>query len=989
MDTMQYGILGPLEVTRAGTPVHINGPKQRALLILMMLHANQVVSPDKVIEAMWGPEMSGREAGTLRVHIANLRKALEPGRQKGEEPDILVTLPAGYMLRVDDDAIDSQRFERLASEARRCLQDDPDHAAQLLNEALELWRGSALEDVFYDDFVQAEIQRLDEMRLTAVENLNEARLAMGEHADLIGELERQVAAHPFRERLWGQMMIALYRSGRQAEALVAHQRLSDILGQHGLVPGPGLKLLEDRILVNDPSLMTPTMSVGPHRSPPAERTRLIGRSQEIAQLQKRLEVTRLLTLTGSGGVGKTRLAQRLAWSLVDERVDVWWVELSGLSDPRMIPEQIAAAGGLSQGPNIETVDLLMRLVAGRDLVIILDGCEHLIEESASFVDRLLAEASGVRFIATTREPLQVDGEQVWRVSSLSVPDVTTPTDELDRYPSVELFLERTRARGGDIPQPALPAVAVICRRLDGIPLALELAAARTTTLSTAEISERLADRFSLLERSGRTGIARHRTLEAAIDWSFQLLDERGRRLLSRLAVFVSGFDKTAAQAVCAFHPLTAEEVEAGVERLFEKSLIEPASIGPDRRFRLTESIQAFAWDRLVDDPDQLLVRHRDWALSLAVEGGTQVLGDEGTWFPRLEAAHEDLRTAFDRSLRRGEVDAALRLVGSLGGYLAWRRTNEGLKWLEQAILAADRAPEAVRPSTRARALLAVGPFLCYHNRDEEGRRRLAEAAELYTMLGHSAGLMWVHIQQSYFSGSDDLDGTMIHGQAAADLAQEIADPLLLAYALTRLAEIKLSNLAHRDVEATSELDEVISLSEEALRYCEKRSNPYVASMTKIVLGHALSIQGRPKEGWTLVEEGVRGRNRFALAIPCAYEWVSAGHLASRLGHKDRSSALIRRGLESLNELGVMSASRLALVGAADVLRQSAPSVAGQILGAAECVEPLEYHVPVLFTETQVLERLRRELGSVELTQEMQRGARLDPGSAIELALAHI
>jgi DNA-binding SARP family transcriptional activator len=239
MDTMRYAILGPLEVTRAGVPVQVNGPKQRALLTLLLLHANEVVSTDRIIEALWGPDVDGREVGTLRVHIANLRRALEPGRRKGDEPEMLVTHPPGYLLRVDDEGIDTQRFERLGSEGRRTVQDDPGYAAELLIEALGLWRGSALQDVLYEDFAQIDIQRLDELRLSAVENLNEARLAMGEHADLVGDLESQVAAHPLRERLWGQLMISLYRSGRQAEAFAAHQRLSDILGQHGLVPGPG------------------------------------------------------------------------------------------------------------------------------------------------------------------------------------------------------------------------------------------------------------------------------------------------------------------------------------------------------------------------------------------------------------------------------------------------------------------------------------------------------------------------------------------------------------------------------------------------------------------------------------------------------------------------------------------------------------------------------------------------------------------------------
>lgn len=986
---VQYGILGPLEVTRAGTPVTVNGPKQRALLILLLLHANEVVSTDMIIDALWGEEANGREIGALRVHIANLRKALEPDRRKGTEPEVLVTEPPGYAIRVGQDAIDARRFEQLVAEGRRVTHVDPGYASDLLTKALNLWRGSPLEDVTYETFAQLDIQRLEELRLNAVEELNEARLALGEHGELVGELESQVASNPLREPLWSQLMLALYRSGRQAESLAAHQRLASILGQQGLEPGPGLRILEDRIFVNDPTLMTPDVKVGPHRTPPAERTRLIGRGRELEELRSRFAETRLLTLTGSGGVGKTRLAQRLAWTLMDEHAVVWWVELGGLTDPQRIPEDIAAAGGLSQGPNIETKDLLVRVVSGKELVIVLDCCEHLIEASATLVDRLLTEAPGVRFVTTSREPLQVEGETVWRVSSLPTPEPGTPVEDLEGYPSVELFLERSRATGSDVPHSDLPEVANICRRLDGIPLAIELAAARTSTMGPAEINERLSDRFSLLERRGRTAIARHRTLQAAIDWSLRLLDEPDRRLLSRLAVFVAVFDQAAAREVCAFDPLTGEDVEAGIERLVDKSLVEPSTTRGDRRFRLTASVQALAWDRLVDGPDHLLTRHRDWAIGYAITGGREILADEDTWFPRLEAAHEDLRTAFDEALRRGEVDAALRLVGSLGGYLLWRRTNEALKWLETAIVAAEQCPDAIKPETMARTLLAIGPFLCYHNRVDEGRRRLAEAADLYATLEDMAGLMWVRYMQSSFPDTDDLDEPLRHAQAAVELANRLADPVAKAYTLTRLAETMLLPIARSQVLTPNEVDRVVSVCEEAIRQCKTLPKPHAGAIAKTVLGYALALRGNAEEGLDLVEQGVRERMELGLGIPCATSLISAGQLALRLGYDDRSSGLIRWGLEAFESLGLMEATRPALFGAADALGESTPGVAARMVGAARRLRSPGYQVSVLFDERPVVERIRSDLGSAAFTRETERGAMLSPQEAIELALDQI
>jgi predicted ATPase/DNA-binding SARP family transcriptional activator len=956
----------------------------------LLLHANEVVSVDKIVDALWGEDANGRAMGTLRVHIANLRRVLEPGRLKGAGAEILVTQPPGYLLRAHPDGIDSNRFERLAAEGRRALDVNAEQASDRLTEALNLWRGSALEEVTYETFAQAEIQRLEELRLSTVEDRNEARLATGDHAGLVGELESQVAKHPLRERLWGQLMLALYRSGRQADSLAAHRRLSDILGQHGLVPSPGLSLLEDRILLNDPTLMKPALKLGPHRHPPSERTRLIGRDRALTELQSRLASARLLTLTGTGGVGKTRLAQRLAWSIIEDGGEVWWVELSSLYDAQLIPGQIAAAGGIAEDADVETVDLLVRLLSARELVIVLDNCEHVVDAAARLIDRLLTEAPGVRFISTTREPLQVQGEQVWRVPSLSVPDTIAPTAELESYSSVELFVERARARGVDIEQSALPAVAIICRRLDGIPLALELAAARTTTLPLGEISARLADRFSLLERGGRTALARHRTLEAAIEWSFRLLDEPDRHLLSRLAVFVAGFDLEAAREVCAFEPLTAEDVEAGVERLVDKSMIEYATRRPDLRFRLTESIQAFAWDRLVDDPDQLLNRHGAWALRLAGIGGKGLLSNEGLWYPKLEAAHEDLRSAFSWSLRRGDVDAALRLAGSLGGYFCWRHTNVGLEWLETAVKAAKDSPELVRPGSMALGLVASGPYLCYHNRFEEGRQRLEDAAERYLVLDNSMGLMWTRFQQSFFPSANHPEECVRYAESAVELARKLSDPVAMAYSLTRLAETLLLRLTHRGDPMADELDLVLTLCNEARSYCQELPQAYASSVEKTVSGSALALGGRVEEGLTRIEAGLLDRGRFAAGVPCAAELVSAGQLALRVGYEERATALIRQGLHAFQDLGLLYATRSALVGAAVALRKKDPVIAARVVGAAGRLQPsFLYGTCFIADEDHVIEQVRSDLGSADFTVEEYLGSRLTAREAIDLALLHI
>ena len=979
---MQLGILGTLEVAEGGKAVELKGPKLRALLILLLLNANRVVSIEAIIDALWGEELSGKEAATLRVHVAKLRRALSS--------ELILTRAPGYMMAIDPESIDATRFERLAAEGRLVLGDDAVRAKELLAEALSLWRGSALEDVAFEAFAQGEVRRLDELRLSATEDLVEARLTMGAHSELVSELEALVARHPLRERLWGQLMVALHRSGRQPDALAAYRRLAHLLGQElGLQPSSQLRLLEDRILLDDPSLMRPALRVGRHRRPPSERTRLIGRADLITELNAKLKAGQLLTLTGTGGVGKTRLAQHLAWSQIESGTEVWWVELGGLADPQLIPDQIAATGGIAQGPDIGTLELLGRLLWGREAVIVLDNCEHLVDECARLVDELLTQAPGLKFIVTSREPLQVQGELVVRVPSLVVPGEGSTDADMTAYPSIELFLERANARGVTIEAGDLPAVATICRRLDGIPLAIELAAARSTTFTPQELSARLSDRFMLLERGGRTTLARHRTLEAAIDWSFRLLSPVDQRLLSRLAVFVTSFDLEAAQAVCGFEPVESD-VRDGVERLVEKSMLELLSDPDHRRFRFTESIQAFAWERLEDQPEVLLDRHRDWALHLARVGGAGILENEGVWFPRLEHAFGEFRAALNYSLRREEPELALRLVGSLGAFLMWRHTNEAIDWLERAVAAGRAAGAAVKQSTMALGLLSLGPYLCYHNRFEEGCEVLAEAGRLYEQLEHPAGLMWTRYQQSSFPMSGDPKECVEFAEAAVVLARNLEGALPMAYALTRLAETTLLASAQIEMPSVDVLNRVLDICQEADLYCSQLPQAYASGVAKVASGSAIALLGREEEGFALIDQGNAERGRFHVGVPCSAALVSAGHLAFRLGYEDRAVVLFQRGLAALKGEALPYSARSALVGAAATIRKRQPVIAARLLGAATSLRPSFVYGSCMFDDEQrVLNEVRTDLGSDSYQAEVGYGERLGARNAIDLAISHL
>lgn len=718
------------------------GSRQRSVLSVLLAKVNEVVSRDRLVDVVWGEEVTESTYHTLAVHISNLRKRLRSASGSDDGISVLETVGEGYRLRLGSDQLDASVFEKLARRGQGLLEaGDPSAAALTLAQALELWRGSAFGDMADLPFVHDEAIRLNESRLAALEISVDARLALGQHSELVAELESLVAEHPLRERYWSQLMLSLHRCGRQAEALATYRRYCDHLGELGLEPSSYLRGLEDKILIDDPELSPPPVRPSTSQSPPAERSRLIGRDAELKHLSSQLSETRLLTLTGTGGVGKTRLAQRLAWSLIDEDVPVWWVDLAGLTDPDRLQETVAAAGDVPQSAHADLGDTLARvLVNPPPTVIVLDTAEHLVSATANLVDELLDRVPTLRFVVTSREPLQVRGEVVWRVASLALPEVGASESDMFASAATELFIDRSESRGAKANPGDLAAMADICRRLDGIPLAIELAAARTPTLTPRAIADRLNDRFALLGGAMRAALPRHRTLEAVIDWSFRLLDETDRRLLSRLAVFKGPFDLEAAVAVCGFDPLSAGDVEEGVSRLVDQSMIEVISSGSLPRFRIMESIQVFAWDRLADDPELILRRHRDWALQFAERGERRSIQDAGTWIHRVTSSIDDFRAAWQWSMDAGEIEQALVMAAALQWPLCVSgRSREAENWIAQA---KTIDTESLPPKSRARVALVYGVSRLVKCDLQAARASEEEAAWLYRDLEHIPGQYW-------------------------------------------------------------------------------------------------------------------------------------------------------------------------------------------------------------------------------------------------------
>jgi predicted ATPase/DNA-binding SARP family transcriptional activator len=738
---VRFGVLGPLTVwTDHGEPVTIPGRKVRALLADLLVHEGRPVSADRLVEDLWGEAGPADPTAALHVRVSQLRRALAGAEPGGRE--LVVSQAPGYALRAGPDAVDATRFAGLVRRAAG----DPRTRAGRLAEALALWRGPALADFADEEFVRAAAARWEEHRLAAVEAYAEARLDLGEHRELVGELGEQVTRHPYRERLRAAHMRALYRAGRAGEALDSFQELRDRLaGELGLDPGPELAALQRAILAGDPSEAAPVrrppgLVSRPATNLPAPVTELIGRDHAVQRVRELLATGRLVTLTGAGGVGKTSVAVAAARTLVEAYPDgVWLVDLTtwdGSGDPAALVLPVLSIPD-TQGKAGEHLAGALR---ERRMLLVLDNCEHVVEPVAGLVGTLLPAAPGLRVLATSREPLRLRGEARWDLPPLGIPDTDDPA-RLARSPAVRLFL----ARAGLDPAPAnVAGVVEVCRRLDGIPLALELAATRVPALGVPELAARLRvpqDRFGVLGTGPRDAPARQRTLAAVIDWSWRLLAEPERAVLRRLAVHSGGCTLAAAEAVCAGEEVAGGEVLDLLAGLVDRSLVVR---GEGARFRLLESVSAYCLDRLRDAGEETALRrrHADHYLALAGQAESRLRGPgQREWLRRLDAEAANLRAALDTFRREGAAEPALRLAGALVWYWFLRgRLTEARHALAGALAVESprparhpqpgEAPAAVRASAEAwHAGLAIRQGQAGPERAAEVLRRYEEVAD--------------------------------------------------------------------------------------------------------------------------------------------------------------------------------------------------------------------------------------------------------------------
>jgi len=680
--------LGPLEVEdELGRAVELGSPKAQALFALLVINANHVLSTDRIIDELWGDQPPSDGARNVRVYVSRLREVLEPDRVKRAPGRLIVTDASGYALRIDPEDIDAHRFGRLVDEARGEMADHPDSARETIAEALGLWRDRPFAGLAFEEFAQSEVRRLEELHLSALELRHEATIRVGEHSSTIPDLEKLVADHPLRERLVALLMEAMAGSGRQAEALRTYRSLQlRLASEIGLEPSVELRNLEERILFQqeqrsaEPSLRAP--GAKPVGNLPSRITSFVGREADLDEVARLLEGTRLLTLTGPGGVGKTSLAIEATRSAAAHYSGrVWLVDLSPLGDSTSATAAVADALGVKDEADVPLESVIAAALRLEPSLLLFDNCEHVLDAVSYLVVELLQAVPELTIVCTSRRSLGVDGESVYEVAPLGLPPVGAGVDELRATASSRLFSDRTVAVSSRFELTINNAadVATLCRRLDGIPLAIELAASNLRSMTTGEVVESLGDRLSLGGR--QRGVAHHRTLRDTMQWSYDLLEETEQRLFDRLSVFAGRFSREAALAVGADRDGIPPSTELAA--LVDASMIVADVSGRATKYRILATLRDFGVFNLREGGELETVRLA-YAEYLTADAEDMVLPyamNQPTRRVEQNASVEDFRAATEWALHARRTELTPSLVVPLNHHLlSGRYFDEAAHW---------------------------------------------------------------------------------------------------------------------------------------------------------------------------------------------------------------------------------------------------------------------------------------------------------------------
>jgi len=816
MPTLHIHLLGDFRLIYGEAPVRtINAPRLHALLAYLLLHRDAPQPRHHLAFVLW-PDTTEAQART------NLRQLLYDLKQALPQADLFVHTDAKTLQWRPDASfrLDVAEFEEAltgADVAEQEQQRDAHASRKALEQAIALYHGDLLPSC-YDDWILPERERLRQAFTAALERLMVLLESQGDPRAAIAYAQRLVRHDSLREETYRALMRLHAECGDRAAVVRVYQTCTSVL-ERELGVGPSTATREAyayllKVDIQARPLLPPMPST---TNLPVQLTSFVGRQAEMAEVRGLLQTSRLLTLSGPGGTGKSRLALEVATTLLDEYLHgVWLVELAPLADPALVTQTIAATLGVREQPRRPIQDALLDYLRTKTMLLILDNCEHLIETCAQLADTMLRAAPGMKIVVSSRESLGIAGETAYRVPSLPLPDVQAPSlDALSHNDCVRLFVDRALAAYPRfrLKEKNALAIADICRRLDGIPLALELAAARVAVFSPEEIASRLDDRFRLLTGGSRTALERHQTLRALIDWSYDLLSDEERRVFRHLAVFAGGWTFEAAEAIC-----SELDVLKQLTQLVNKSLVMVDEQAEDTRYRLPETVRQYAREKLLEagEAEQIRDRHVAFFIRLAEATEPKLRGAEQlAWLDREETEHDNMRTALAWSLESGKSEGALRLAGALAYFWELRGYwSEGPKWLNDALAPSSReqsgraaAGEISHPSReemaqRAKVLYGAGRLRFALLFDPHVSRAIVEESlRLWCELGDK---WWMAVALEHVGFMLTLEGdgqtARVRLEEGVALARQVEDRWPLAACLLRLAgSMRTDNAAARRI----------------------------------------------------------------------------------------------------------------------------------------------------------------------------------------------
>ncbi|OBE99352.1 AfsR family transcriptional regulator [Mycolicibacterium elephantis] len=849
--TTEFRILGEVEAFVDGRPVEVGHARQRCVLVCLLVDVNRPVSPEQLIDRIWAEEPPQKARNALAAYISRLRRLFV-----SDDVEI-VRGPAGYLLRADPLSIDLHRFQHLVSAARTCA--NPGEATALFDQALGLWRGTPFEliDAPWANGVRETLE-LD--RLSVMLDRNDAALDTGRHSEVLAELTTALEEHPLDERMAGQLMLAQYRSGRQADALDTYRAMRErLVEQLGVEPSPSLRAVHQQILDGDPGEPVPPErrsppAVGPAPELPRRASSFVGRQAEVARVCAAIHDGAMVTLTGVGGVGKTRLALEAADRERERFRDGAWIcELAPLDDGRAVSQAAAVALRLQPRDGLDFDEMVIEHLRTRELLLVVDNCEHLLDDAAALIDRISRYCPRVSVLATSRAALAIEGEQV------------IPVEPLAESDAIALFADRAKASRGDFALEHQPvgAVAEICRRLDGLPLAIELAAARMRAMSSLDMARRL-DRLRLLSGGSRGTHPRQHSVTATIDWSYRLLSAEEQSLFERLCVFAGGFDLDAAHGVCADSG-DADDTMDLLAGLVDKSMVVVRADAATTRYDILQTLRAYGRDRLREKGihDRLAARHATYFtefLECATAG--QHGAEERWWVERLTPDarttftapdYDNLRAAFDRSIAAGEIGLALRLITAMPESIHLRIGYHSIEWAERAVEVADpdHALFVAAVGVAARGRWVLGEFA--------RARRLAKLAQ---GCRPSPGSSFVAYPDDTLADvrlyEGDVAFALAHYEREAELARRDADSFRLVWTLYNVT------ICHDALDAP---EAGVHAAQEATRVADATANPSAQAMARCALGRALKVSD-PDRALNLLDEAA------AVAAAVQNNWLT-------------------------------------------------------------------------------------------------------------------